>query len=145
MLLYAISRDNGNRIPRSSSIDSMVETVWSVAPRISLPLASPMQTASYQTQQYLQINYGNTGTISRRESLLSPSAGRREKQQRLIASKCFCVCFILNSTIWWLHLNGDLVALQINYLDGKKWLLPWIFLKKCISERYMLKISLGNR
>lgn len=83
-------RDNANtRIPRSSSIDSMVEAVWSETstPRPSLTLSPPPQT-SQPTPQYLQINYGNTGSISRRESLLSPSAGRRAKQQRYIAGKC---------------------------------------------------------
>lgn len=47
-----------------------------------------------QTPQYLQINYGNTGTISRRESLLSPSAGRREKQLRCIVGKYFFFCVV---------------------------------------------------
>lgn len=69
----------------------MVEAVWCTTPRISLPLASPAQVTiqPYQqpTPQYLQINYGNTGTISRRESLLSPSAGRREKQLRCVTGK----------------------------------------------------------
>ncbi|XP_055322318.1 uncharacterized protein LOC129578170 isoform X3 [Sitodiplosis mosellana] len=81
-------RDNANaRIPRSSSIDSMVEAVWSETstPRPSLTLSPPPQT-SQPTPQYLQINYGNTGSISRRESLLSPSAGRRAKQQRYVAA-----------------------------------------------------------
>lgn len=81
-------RDHANaRIPRSSSIDSMVEAVWSETPRPSLTLSPPPQTTSQPTPQYLQINYGNTGSISRRESLLSPSAGRRAKQQRYIAGK----------------------------------------------------------
>lgn len=80
-------RDHANaRIPRSSSIDSMVEAVWSETSRPSLTLSPPPQ-ASQPTPQYLQINYGNTGSISRRESLLSPSAGRRAKQQRYIAGK----------------------------------------------------------
>lgn len=89
-------RDHANsRIPRSSSIDSMVEAVWSETPRTSLTLSPPPQTQSTtasgsttaQTPQYLHINYGNTGSISRRESLLSPSTGRRTKQNRGIAGK----------------------------------------------------------
>lgn len=91
-------RDNANRIPRSSSIDSMVEAVWCAAPRTSLQFPSPTQltTQPHQqhTPQYLQINYGNTGTISRRESLLSPSAGRREKQLRCIAGK-LCLFIVI--------------------------------------------------
>lgn len=71
----------------------MVEAVWSESPRPSLTLSPPPQSAGQQQQQhqptpqYLQINYGNTGSISRRESLLSPSANRRAKQQRCIAGK----------------------------------------------------------
>lgn len=72
----------------------MVEAVWSETPR-TLTLPPPPQTNSStascsttaQTPQYLHINYGNTGSISRRESLLSPSAGRRAKQNRGIAGK----------------------------------------------------------
>lgn len=72
----------------------MVEAVWSETPRPSLTLSPPPQTTSQPTPQYLQINYGNTGSISRRESLLSPSAGRRAKQQRYIAGKlAFSSCF----------------------------------------------------
>lgn len=70
---------------RSSSIDSMVEAVWSEAtPRPSLTVTSPQST------QLLQINYGNnTLSVSRRESLLSPSVGRRTKQHRGLAGKFF--------------------------------------------------------
>lgn len=89
-------RDTNGRIPRSSSIDSMVEAVWNETPRSSLtpatlPVPQPYQQQQQQppatTPQYLQINYGNTGSNSRRESLLSPSAGRRNKQNRSIAGK----------------------------------------------------------
>lgn len=89
-------RDTNGRIPRSSSIDSMVEAVWNETPRTSLtpttlPVPQPHQQQQQQqptpTPQYLQINYGNTGSNSRRESLLSPSAGRRNKQNRSIAGK----------------------------------------------------------
>lgn len=69
----------------------MVEAVWSESTRPSLTLSPPPQSGEQQkhqsTPQYLQINYGNTGSISRRESLLSPSANRRAKQQRCIAGK----------------------------------------------------------
>lgn len=87
-------------MPRSSSIDSMVEAVWNESSaKLLLPSASTVQQPTIQTTiqqttpQYLQINYGNTGntgSTSRRESILSPSAGRRAKQQKNIASKFYC-------------------------------------------------------
>lgn len=78
----------------------MVEAVWSETPRTSLTLSSPTQTTPHPTPQYLQINYGNTGSISRRESLLSPSAGRRAKQQRCIAGK-----FMFNISYQFIHID----------------------------------------
>lgn len=94
-------RDHANaRLPRSSSIDSMVDAVWSETPRPSLTLSPPAQTTTQQTPQYLQISYGNTGSISRRESLLSPSTNRRAKQQRYLAGKCICISFYLLIHIW---------------------------------------------
>lgn len=77
----------------------MVEAVWNDSSvKLLLPPAPAVQQQTLQTTvqqptpQYLQINYGNTGTgsTSRRESLLSPSAGRRAKQQKNIASKYRC-------------------------------------------------------
>lgn len=75
----------------------MVEAVWNESSvKLLLPPAQTVHQPSIQTTvqqptpQYLQINYGNTGSTgstSRRESLLSPSAGRRAKQQKNIASK----------------------------------------------------------
>lgn len=72
----------------------MVEAVWSETsrPSLSLPQKNATTAPPTATPQYLQINYGNTGSISRRESLLSPSAGRRAKQARGIAGK-FVVSF----------------------------------------------------
>lgn len=92
------SRDHANsRIPRSASIDSMVEAVWSVSPRPSLTVSPPhlvvpcggSTTPSQSQQQHrasqqLTINYES---VSRRESLLSPSTGRRAKQNRGISCK----------------------------------------------------------
>lgn len=79
-----------NRLPHSSSIDSMVEAVWSEPSQSSLTLSSKPEATI--TSQYLQISYGNAGSVSRRESLLSPSANRRTKLQRGIASKCCAKC-----------------------------------------------------
>lgn len=80
-------RDTNGRIPRSSSIDSMVDAVWNETPRTSLTTPTLPVPQPTTTPQYLQINYGNTGSNSRRESLLSPSAGRRSKQHRSIAGE----------------------------------------------------------
>lgn len=105
-------RDQANsRIPRSASIDSMVEAVWSVSPRPSLTVSPPhlvvpgtgtttftgSQLTSQQQQQHrlsqqLQINYES---ISRRESLLSPSSGRRTKQNRGITCKSNLFIYIV--------------------------------------------------
>lgn len=73
----------------------MVEAVWSETTQPSLTLSPPPQTTI--TPQYLQINYGNTGSISRRESLLSPSAGRRAKHQRGIAGKFHSFSFFYSN------------------------------------------------
>uniref|UniRef100_A0A182FPW3 Uncharacterized protein n=1 Tax=Anopheles albimanus TaxID=7167 RepID=A0A182FPW3_ANOAL len=70
-------RDKTNKpIPRSSSIDSMVDAVWSEFPS-SAP-ASARNSVSTQLPSNLNIFLGST----RRESMLSPSSNRRTKQQR---------------------------------------------------------------
>ncbi|XP_049533524.1 uncharacterized protein LOC125950010 isoform X3 [Anopheles darlingi] len=70
-------RDKTNKpIPRSSSIDSMVDAVWSEFPS-SAP-GSARNSVSTQLPSNLNIFLGST----RRESMLSPSSNRRTKQQR---------------------------------------------------------------
>ena len=71
--IYFRRDQNNSRLPRSVSIDSIVETVWNTSPRPSLTVPPP--------QNQLQINYGCQTEI-RRESLLSPSTSRRAKQNR---------------------------------------------------------------
>lgn len=79
-LLLNYRRDQGNsRLPRSSSIDSMVEAVWSDSPRLSL--AVPQYSQNTQL-----VPPTNSGSNSRRESL-SPSASRRSKQNRGITGE----------------------------------------------------------
>ncbi|KFB42747.1 AGAP013340-PA-like protein [Anopheles sinensis] len=73
-------RDKTNKpIPRSSSIDSMVDAVWSEFPP-SAP-GSARNSVSTQLPSNLNIFLGST----RRESMLSPSSNRRSKQQRGIS------------------------------------------------------------
>uniref|UniRef100_A0A182SMW1 Uncharacterized protein n=1 Tax=Anopheles maculatus TaxID=74869 RepID=A0A182SMW1_9DIPT len=73
-------RDKTNKpIPRSSSIDSMVDAVWSEFPP-SAP-GSARNSVSTQIPSNLNIFLGST----RRESMLSPSSNRRSKQQRGIS------------------------------------------------------------
>lgn len=117
----AFSRDHANnRIPRSSSIDSMVEAVWNASPRSSLtvpnavtpsqphivyttgpdvcscdigvnPTTVTLTTSFNQHQQQrsnqhcLQINYDTS--VSRRESVLSPTNSRRSKMHQATACK----------------------------------------------------------
>lgn len=109
----SLSRDQtGNtRIPRSASIDSMVEAVWNTSPRASITVDPPSELAvpsfpnsgggcsttpgqscsepssatigsQQRASQQLHINCAEM--VIRRESLLSPSAGRRSKQHRSI-------------------------------------------------------------
>lgn len=85
-------RDPANsRLMRSSSIDSMVEAVWNETPRLSLNESnndSNLTNSSNQefkfphTPQSFCKSSNLLGTSIRRESLLSPSAGRRTKQYR---------------------------------------------------------------
>ncbi|XP_058055705.1 uncharacterized protein LOC131207114 [Anopheles bellator] len=88
-------RDKTNKpIPRSSSIDSMVDAVWSEFPP-STP-GSARNSVSTQPPSNLNIFLGST----RRESMLSPSSNRRTKQQRGIfgeynfsaCESCWGVC-----------------------------------------------------
>uniref|UniRef100_A0A182NRS8 Uncharacterized protein n=1 Tax=Anopheles dirus TaxID=7168 RepID=A0A182NRS8_9DIPT len=73
-------RDKTNKpIPRSSSIDSMVDAVWSEFPP-SAP-GSARNSVSTQIPSNLNIFLGS----NRRESMLSPSSNRRSKQQRGIS------------------------------------------------------------
>ncbi|XP_041761847.1 uncharacterized protein LOC121588212 isoform X1 [Anopheles merus] len=73
-------RDKTNKpIPRSSSIDSMVDAVWSEFPP-SVP-GSARNSVSTQIPSNLNIFLGS----NRRESMLSPSSNRRSKQQRGIS------------------------------------------------------------
>uniref|UniRef100_A0A182KBY9 Uncharacterized protein n=1 Tax=Anopheles christyi TaxID=43041 RepID=A0A182KBY9_9DIPT len=73
-------RDKSNKpIPRSSSIDSMVDAVWSEFPP-SVP-GSARNSVSTQIPSNLTIFLGS----NRRESMLSPSSNRRSKQQRGIS------------------------------------------------------------
>ncbi|XP_049300772.1 uncharacterized protein LOC125774671 isoform X3 [Anopheles funestus] len=74
-------RDKTNKpIPRSSSIDSMVDAVWSEFPP-SAP-GSARNSVSTQIPSNLNIFLGS----NRRESMLSPSSNRRSKQQRGISA-----------------------------------------------------------
>ncbi|XP_040160855.1 uncharacterized protein LOC120898713 isoform X2 [Anopheles arabiensis] len=74
-------RDKTNKpIPRSSSIDSMVDAVWSEFPP-SVP-GSARNSVSTQIPSNLNIFLGS----NRRESMLSPSSNRRSKQQRGISA-----------------------------------------------------------
>lgn len=65
----------------------MVEAVWNDSP--SLTVSPPEKSTSnnnnnnYNQPHQLQINYGSQPDY-RRESLLSPSTGRRTKQNRSI-------------------------------------------------------------
>uniref|UniRef100_A0A182MM56 Uncharacterized protein n=1 Tax=Anopheles culicifacies TaxID=139723 RepID=A0A182MM56_9DIPT len=78
--LYRYRRDKTNKpIPRSSSIDSMVDAVWSEFPP-SAP-GSARNSVSTQIPSNLNIFLGS----NRRESMLSPSSNRRSKQQRGIS------------------------------------------------------------
>jgi hypothetical protein len=83
-LFYSRDPATGH-LPRSSSIDSMVEAVWCDSPRASISSECP---------QTLTPNYGNL-LAPRRESFMSPAAGRRTKQHRGINGeyKCFCSVF----------------------------------------------------
>lgn len=122
-LMFTCRRDPTNsRLPRSSSIDSMVEAVWNESTRPSIiepdDVSSTSSTHSeFQFTSLGSISGGNgsggggggsgssskatlslLGPTIRRESLLSPSAGRRTKQFRGINGKCskyikLIICF----------------------------------------------------
>lgn len=79
---FVYRRENAanNRLPRSASIDSMVEAVWSESSRPSLTVYPPESTSAY-AQNFQTLTISNESS-SRRESLLSPSSGRRTKQHR---------------------------------------------------------------
>lgn len=77
-----------NRLPRSASIDSMVEAVWSESSRPSLTVYPPESTSSTYAQNFQTLTISNENS-SRRESLLSPSSGRRTKQHRGINCKYY--------------------------------------------------------
>ncbi|GAB0088268.1 hypothetical protein DMENIID0001_026620 [Sergentomyia squamirostris] len=106
-------RDQNNRLPRSASIDSMVEAVWSESPRTSLTPSTapmPMVTAPQPSPKLLQVNYAETP--SRRESLLSPSTGRRSsKAFRGISGKLICqiITFMTEGRFIYM-LKGNIVS-----------------------------------
>lgn len=64
----------------------MVEAVWNDASPSPRPSLCVPQTSS---NYLLQPDYGVSQPPSRRESLLSPSAGRRAKQNRGMTGKFF--------------------------------------------------------
>ena len=73
----------------------MVEAVWSESarPSLTVPQSQDMYTFQYQQQQS-QFPVNNSITQpSRRESLLSPGAGRRTKQHRGMTGKSFIFLF----------------------------------------------------
>ena len=62
-------------------------------------------TPSQQPSQ-LSINYGNFGGSFRRESLLSPSANRRTKQNRGIVGKSSILLYIVHNNGLWVSQAG---------------------------------------
>lgn len=78
---YYYRRDTvNNRLPRSASIDSMVDTVWAETSETVEPLVVPEKRLSVRSERAL--------------GLVSPSVGRRMKGQRGVNGKsCF---FIFN-------------------------------------------------
>ncbi|XP_055585347.1 uncharacterized protein LOC129738182 [Uranotaenia lowii] len=82
-------RDPGSKpMPRSSSIDSMVDAVWSEFPA-SAPGSARNSVSNQSSQSTTNVpsNLNIFLSSNRRESMLSPSSNRRSKQQRGISGK----------------------------------------------------------
>ncbi|XP_021711871.1 uncharacterized protein LOC5576140 [Aedes aegypti] len=81
---------DSKRIPRSSSIDSMVDAVWSEFPS-SGPGSARNSVSNQSAQSQSTSNVPSSLNIflssNRRESMLSPSSNRRSKHQRGISGK----------------------------------------------------------
>nr|XP_029723303.1 uncharacterized protein LOC109400223 isoform X2 [Aedes albopictus] len=80
---------DSKRIPRSSSIDSMVDAVWSEFPS-SGPGSARNSVSNQSAQSQSTSNVPSSLNIflssNRRESMLSPSSNRRSKYQRGISA-----------------------------------------------------------
>nr|XP_029723824.1 uncharacterized protein LOC109400222 [Aedes albopictus] len=80
---------DSKRIPRSSSIDSMVDAVWSEFPS-SGPGSARNSVSNQSAQSQSTSNVPSSLNIflssNRRESMLSPSSNRRSKHQRGISA-----------------------------------------------------------
>ncbi|XP_052567536.1 uncharacterized protein LOC128092308, partial [Culex pipiens pallens] len=84
-------RDKGCKpIPRSSSIDSMVDAVWNEFPT-SAPGSARNSVSNQSSQSQSTSNVPSNLNIflssNRRESMLSPSSNRRSKHQRGISGE----------------------------------------------------------
>lgn len=76
--LLVFRRDTvSNRLPRSVSIDSMVDTIWAEPTETVEPISVPEKRLSVRSERAL--------------GLVSPSVGRRMKGQRGVNGKLFIV------------------------------------------------------
>lgn len=128
-------RDGANsRLPRSSSIDSMVEAVWNDAS--PSPSPRPSLCVPQTSSNLLQPDYGVSQPPSRRESLLSPSAGRRSKQNRGMTGKWMCHLLLF---------KFKYKIKEIVYWCGKNWK-NWKKKKRkknhILSEKFIHKVIL---
>lgn len=80
-------KDITSRLPRSASIDSMVETVWAES------FVEPLQQKSSQPRQFQRLPVEKRASVTSRASdrtlaLVSPSVGRRLKGHRSVNGEC---------------------------------------------------------